>query len=110
MKIAVPITDGVLSDHFGHCERFAFFDARDNEVRQIHYLTPPSHEPGAFPKWLKEQGAELIIAGGMGRRAQDLFSQQGIQVISGAPSAGPNELVELYLEGDLVAGENKCTH
>jgi ATP-binding protein involved in chromosome partitioning len=110
MKIAVPITAGSVSSHFGHCENFAIFETSDKQVTKIQYLIPPAHEPGLFPKWLKEQGADLIITGGMGSRAQDLFSRQGIQVISGVSAAGPNELVEQFLEGNLTAGENTCSH
>ena len=110
MKIAVPTTAGQVSAHFGHCEKFAFFDAQDKEITQVYHLTPPAHEPGAFPKWLKEEGAEVIITGGMGMRAQDLFTQQGIQVISGVSASDPNEVVENYLEGNLAVGENKCSH
>jgi len=110
MRIAIPITDGQVSSHFGHCEKFALIEVQDKNVKHVQHLTPPAHEPGAFPKWLKEQGADLIITGGMGSRAQDLFAQQGIQVISGVSASEPKALVEHYLEGKLVSGENKCSH
>jgi len=73
-------------------------------------LIPPPHEPGVLPRWLHEQGATHIIAGGMGRRAQDLFAQNGIRVIVGAPAGAPEELAAAYLAGTLVAGENVCDH
>jgi ATP-binding protein involved in chromosome partitioning len=110
MKIAVPMTEGSVSAHFGHCEKFAIFETTDKQVTNVRHLVPPAHEPGVFPKWLKEQGADVIIAGGMGSRAQDLFSSQGIQVISGVSADRPNELVKQYLEGNLTAGDNTCSH
>ena len=110
MKIAVPITSGRVSDHFGHCEEFALFDAPGNQIKNVQYVTPPAHEPGVFPKWLKEQGADVVITGGMGRRAQDLFAQQGIQVVSGVSASEPKELVEQYCNGTLTSGENRCSH
>jgi predicted Fe-Mo cluster-binding NifX family protein len=34
MKIAIPLTAGRLSAHFGHCEQFALIEA-DPAARQI---------------------------------------------------------------------------
>ncbi len=112
MRIAIPITGGALSAHFGHCETFALIDV-DPEAKKIVRRTdlePPPHEPGLLPAWLKEKGAELIIAGGMGQRAQDLFAENGIQVLVGAPSEKPGKLAADYLNGTLRTGENVCDH
>ena len=81
MKIAVPMAGGSVASHFGHCERFALYEVQDGTIRNTRQLTPPAHEPGAFPQWLKQQGVDVVISGGMGRRAQSLFSQHGIEVI-----------------------------
>lgn len=110
MKIAVPLADGKLSAHFGHCEQFVLIDVDNKQITGQESLTPPAHEPGVLPQWLHENGANIIIAGGMGQRAQQLFAQAGIQVISGAPALEPKELVVQYLEGTLVVGENICDH
>lgn len=112
MKIAIPLADGKLTLHFGHCRSFALVEV-DPEGKQIlgrADLEPPPHQPGVFPAWLAEQGAGLIIAGGMGRRAQDLFRQHGIQVIVGAPAETPEQLAADYLAGSLQTGENACDH
>ncbi|MBU4405486.1 MAG: ATPase, partial [Acidobacteria bacterium] len=73
-------------------------------------LDAPPHEPGLLPKWLAERGANLIIAGGMGQRAQGLFVEHGIQVIVGAPAETPENLANSYLAGTLQAGDNVCDH
>jgi ATP-binding protein involved in chromosome partitioning len=111
-RIAIPVTNGTLSSHFGHCERFAIFDiASDgkNISRKLE-ITPPPHEPGTFPKWLHEQGATIIIAGGMGSRAQSLFNQNDIQVVVGAGGGDPDSIVRNFLEGCLETGANVCDH
>jgi ATP-binding protein involved in chromosome partitioning len=112
VKIAVPVTSGALSSHFGHCEQFVLFDVgQDGKLTgKPLVLTPPPHEPGTFPKWLHEQGATVIIAGGMGSRAQSLFAQNGIQVTVGVAGGAPETLVRDYLDGRLVAGSNICDH
>jgi len=112
MRIAVPLANGRLAMHFGHCETFALIDA-DPATRAITAsttVTPPPHEPGVLPNYLAEQGATVIIAGGMGRRAQDLFGAAGITVVVGASSLDAETLVRQYLEGTLEAGDNVCDH
>ena len=86
LKIAVPTAAGSLCQHFGHCEQFALFDvdADNKTILKTTMVTPPPHEPGLLPTWLQEQGADLIIAGGMGSRAQELFVGKGIHVVTGA--------------------------
>lgn len=111
-RIAVPITNGVLSSHFGHCEHFAIFDV-DSDGKSIinrKQVTPPPHEPGSFPKWLHEQGVNYIIAAGMGSRAQSLFAQNDINVVVGAVSDTSDNVVESFLAGTLSTGENVCDH
>ncbi|MBD3241021.1 MAG: ATPase [Chitinivibrionales bacterium] len=112
MKIAIPIADGKLCMHFGHCEQFAVVTADEHgrSVTDVQLLTPPPHEPGVLPQWLNEQGVNVIIAGGMGMRAQRFFGDFGIQVIVGAPPAEPKTVVEQYLAGTLVTGDNVCGH
>jgi len=112
MKIAIPLADGKLAMHFGHCASFALIeaDADEKKIVKREDLQAPPHEPGLLPKWLAERGANLIIAGGMGQRAQDLFCQHGIEVIIGAPAETPEALVASYLAGTLQSGKNVCDH
>jgi len=112
MRIAIPLVNGKLSLHFGHCERFALVDVSpaEKKILKREDIEAPEHEPGLLPRWLAEHGAKLIIAGGMGRRAQDLFARQGIEVLIGAPAETPESLVADYLGGTLRSGENICDH
>jgi len=112
MKIAVPLAAGRLSMHFGHCEEFAILEV-DEQARKVLnksvHKSPP-HEPGALPRWLHELGANVIIASGMGQRAQQLFAQNSITVMVGASAESPEKLVSAYLNGTLQAGDNICDH
>ena len=112
MRFAVPVSDGILCPHFGHCQEFALIDV-DKATSQIvnrETIPAPVHEPGLLPAWLADRGAGFIIAGGMGSRAQQLFADQGVSVITGAPMADPETTVLQYLEGALVTGDNVCDH
>ncbi|MCP4645326.1 MAG: P-loop NTPase [bacterium] len=110
LRIAVPLARGKLSAHFGHCETFALVDVEENAVVGVASHKPPAHEPGLLPRWLHEKGAKVIIAGGMGQRAQQLFGEQGIETILGAPAETAEALVSAYLAGTLRAGDNVCDH
>lgn len=112
MKIAVPVTDGRLCPHFGHCELFAFFEVADDSRTVVNSTTvsAPEHVPGLLPKWLHERGATVVLAGGMGDRAQVLLKQAGIAVVTGAESAPAEELVSAYLNGTLQTDPHACEH
>ena len=110
MKFAIPLAQGVLCVHFGHSEQFAIVDTENGQVKTKELLTPPPHEPGVLPRWLQELGVNVVIAGGMGQRAQDLFNQNGIRVVVGAPNEEPESLIQNYLTGALVTAENICDH
>ncbi len=112
MKIAIPLTYGQLSAHFGHCEQFALVevDPAGKTIKATEYHTPPAHEPGVLPSWLHKLGANVIIAGGMGQRAQQLLTQNGIKVIVGASCRPVEQVINDYLQGTLEADENICDH
>ena len=112
MRIAIPLVQGKLSLHFGHCDQFAIFDTDEDSTKIANRedFTPPAHEPGVLPKWLGGMGVNVIIAGGMGQRAQQLFEQNDIKVVTGASDQSPEELVSAYIEGTLATGDNICDH
>ena len=110
MKFAIPLAEGKLTAHFGHCQEFALVEVEDNQIKNKETLVPPPHEPGVLPKWLHDLGANVIIAGGMGARALDLFTQNDIKVVVGASALAPEELVKQYLDNTLQTGGNVCDH
>ena len=110
MKFAVPMAEGKLTAHFGHCQQLALIEVEEEEIKNTEVLTPPPHEPGVLPMWLGELGANVIIAGGIGQRAISLFNENNINVITGAPALEPESLVNSYLNGTLVTGNNVCDH
>ena len=112
MRYAIPVTDGRLAAHFGHCEHFALIDV-DETTKAIvrkELVASPGHQPGLLPLWLAGEGVSAVIAGGMGSRAQALFSENRIQVIVGAMGDDPEQIVLDYMRGILEAGDNICDH
>ncbi len=112
MRYVVPVSGGRLSPHFGHCETFAFFDVEEQsrKITNKESIPSPEHQPGLLPAWLAEKGANIIIAGGMGPRAVDLFHQHGIEVVLGAAESDPEQAVLSHLNDSLATGDNICDH
>ena len=112
MIIAVPVTGSLLSQHFGHCEKFAAFliDEEKKVILSISYLDAPPHEPGILPGWLAEKGVNCVIACGMGSRAIKIFEENNIEVVTGAPEGNPINIIEDYLGGHLKMKANICNH
>jgi Uncharacterized conserved protein len=109
-KFAIPLAGGKLCAHFGHCQEFAFVSVNDGAIAGVTKMTPPPHEPGVFPAWLAKEGVGVVLAGGMGERAQELFGQNGIKVVCGVQGGTPEDVVNAYLKGALTTGANPCNH
>ena len=107
---AVPTTNGELTQHFGHCEKFAIIETDDDKILNEEYVVPPLHQPGVYPKYLADRGVNVIIAGGMGQKAQELFALNNIEVYLGITADSPQKLVQYYLDEQLQAGDNLCDH
>ena len=112
MKIVIPTLEGRLCAHFGHCETFSFAEVNP-ETKEIISITTNAPEEGVSCQsagWIAEQGADLVLAGGMGGRPLMMFAQLGIPVVSGCPELDIKEIVELFLNETLITGENSCGH
>ena len=112
MKIAIPVENGRLNSHFGGCRHFALIEVDPNTKGTLRSetLPAPEHQPGAFPRWLREQGVEVVIVGGIGQRALAIFAQHGITVVAGLPDQPVEALVEAYLNGWLTGKPEGCAH
>jgi ATP-binding protein involved in chromosome partitioning len=110
MTVAIPVSGGLLASHFGHSESFVLFSVQDQTIGQRREVTAPAHRPGAFPRWLKEQGVDLLIAAGIGRHAQELLEELDVTVVCGAFPQDPEEALRQYLAGSLETGDGGCDH
>ena len=109
-KIAIPVSNGLLGVHFGHCEHFYIYETEGGEVKKKEVITPPPHQPDLYPAWLNEKKVTHVIAGGMGQKAIDNFKRKSINVHTGAPQMSPDEIVQNFLNGTLETTTNLCDH
>lgn len=95
--------DSVVAGHFGRCPFFTLVDVDGAEVKQVTNIANPffpNHAPGQVPDFVNQQGANVMIAGGMGGRAIQIFEQFGIESITGA-SGTVADAIALYIQGAL---------
>ncbi|NMA86151.1 MAG: dinitrogenase iron-molybdenum cofactor [Tissierellia bacterium] len=107
MKIAIAADGNNISGHFGHCQGFMIYEIENGEILNHKFEPNPGHKPGFLPVFLSERGVNTIISGGMGASAQQLFSNNNIEVIVGA-SGDCNQIVVEYLKGELESTGTIC--
>jgi predicted Fe-Mo cluster-binding NifX family protein len=112
MRFAVPVAEGKVAAHFGHCSHFALLDVDEatKAVVKREVIPSPGHQPGFLPAWLAEEGVSIVIASGMGSRAQAIFNENRIQVVVGVLGDDPEKVVLDYIKGELATGDNICDH
>ncbi len=110
MKIAIPTENGKLCSHFGHCESFTFADVdmQTKEIKNIETKIPEEGISCQSASWISEQGANVILAGGMGARPLGIFAQNGVKVIAGCPELPVEDVIKEYMNSTLATGENSC--
>lgn len=107
MKIAVASENNVVTEHFGHCQNFNIYEIEGNNIIKNDSIPNPGHKPGFLPNFLNDLGVNVIISGGMGAGAIDIFNNKNIEVITGA-SGNSIDLAQRYMSGELVSTGSIC--
>jgi predicted Fe-Mo cluster-binding NifX family protein len=97
----------MVKEQFGHCINFNIFDAENSKIVKSESIPNPGHKPGFLPNYLNDMGVKVIISGGMGAGAIEIFNEKGIEVIVGASGAA-KAAVEQYLNGELKSTGSVC--
>ncbi|MHB1274768.1 MAG: NifB/NifX family molybdenum-iron cluster-binding protein [Candidatus Humimicrobiaceae bacterium] len=107
MKIAISTDGGYVSAHFGRCPEFTLLDIEDGRIIRKEVIENPGHHPGFLPQFLKEKGVNCIVAGSMGMRAKELFSEAKIDTIMGVEGK-VQDIFNKLIAGTLEGGEGIC--
>lgn len=103
--------DGEVSGHFGRCPYYTVVRVDGGDVKAVEVKENPyfhSHEPGVMPVFIRDLGADVILAGGMGPRAVQMFQRFGIEVATGSVGR-VGAVLGAYLDG-RVQGIVPCSH
>ena len=107
MKVAVACINDNVAEHFGHCENFKIYDVEENKIVSKTIIENPGHEKGFLPKFLNEKGVNVVISGGMGEGAINLFNEFNIKILTGN-YGNCDEIIEKYLNGNLTSNVDVC--
>ncbi len=108
MKIAISTDGSMVSAHFGRCPNFTVIDIENNELKSQDLLANPGHAPGAIPQFLRSQGVEMIVCGGMGNKAISMFNAFGVKTVLGVEGE-ISDIVDKLKEGTLAGGDSLCS-
>jgi predicted Fe-Mo cluster-binding NifX family protein len=109
MRIAFSVDDdrgldSTVSHHFGRCPYYVLVDLAGGKPASIRTVENPyygNHQPGQVPRFIHSQGAQVIISGGMGRRALAFFQDDNVEPVTGAHGTVERALQE-FLSGRLT--------
>jgi predicted Fe-Mo cluster-binding NifX family protein len=107
MRVAIASEGQNVSGHFGHCEAFAIYEVEAGKVLSQDVKPNPGHRPGYIPLFLKDLGVNVIIAGGMGEMAQQLFNENGIEVFVGVQGSC-DDAIKHFVDGELRSTDSIC--
>lgn len=110
MKIAVPVENGEIFQHFGKSKTFALYETDQGAVQSRTLLDAGENGHGALVGLLAGQGVQLLICGGIGPGAREALAGQGLTLIAGATGSA-DEAVAAYLAGQLQDNPaGQCNH
>ncbi|MGN0477903.1 MAG: metalloregulator ArsR/SmtB family transcription factor [Hominenteromicrobium sp.] len=110
MKIAVTYQNGLIFQHFGHCEMFKFYEVENNQVVSSTVICANDSGHGALAGFLKANGADALICGGIGGGARTALAEAGIELFPGA-SGSADAAVASLLNGTLIFNpDTVCSH
>lgn len=107
MRIAVASEGTQVTEHFGHCSQFLVYGTEDGKIIREEAIPNPGHKPGFLPNFLADRGVGVIISGGMGGGAVEIFEERGVEVVTGA-SGDARKAAESYLSGELRSSGSVC--
>ncbi len=95
--------NSVLSQHFGKAPYYVFVKVENGEVKDVVEKESPfsqGHAPGEVPRFVHENGATVIVSGGMGQRALENFKTLGVTPVVGVEGK-VRDILSDFLSGKL---------
>lgn len=107
MIITAAAMGDEVAGHFGHCEQFIFFETDGTSILSENKIPNPGHKPGFLPNFLADKGTQVILSGGMGGGAVEIFNERNVEVVVGV-QGNAREAAEKYLRGELKSTGSIC--
>ena len=107
IRIAVAAEGGRVTEHFGHCVNFMIYDIENGKIINEESVPNPGHKPGFLPNFLADRGVKVIVSGGIGSGAVDIFNERNVEVVAGASGNAKNAAID-YINGRLKTTGYVC--
>ena len=110
--IALPTRDGMIDDHFGHCDHYTIATIDDNnDIVRTERLDSPQGCgcKSNIAQTMQEMGITVMLAGNMGQGAFDKLSQHGITVIRGCHGK-VDDILSDFINSKLTDNNETCDH
>jgi len=108
MKIIIASDNGMVTSHFGHCQDFIVYEVENNRIMNKKVVVNPGHKKGYLPVFLSDLGANIVISGGMGGAAIQIFNDKDIDVVTGVFGKA-DEVIDEFLAGKIKSTGSICT-
>ena len=103
-------SNGEIFQHFGHTEQMKLYEVEDQTVRSSEVKSTNGRGHGALAGFLRDEGVDVLICGGIGGGAQTALKEAGIRLYGGV-SGSADEAVKALINGDLDYNPNvRCGH
>lgn len=110
MRVAVTYENGNIFQHFGHTEAFKLYDIVGGEIKESKVVGTEGNGHGALAGFLRANGVDALICGGIGGGAQAALAAAGI-ILYGGVSGSADEAVQALIAGTLGYNPNvQCSH
>jgi predicted Fe-Mo cluster-binding NifX family protein len=110
MKIALPVHNGSINEHFGHSENFTVYTI--SPEKNIESVTPVVSDGcgchSGIAQILAEQGVSFMLAGNIGAGAINHLNEFGIEVVRGCYGQADKVVAE-FLKRTIIDNEQTCT-
>ena len=108
MKAAISTKNNMVTEHFGHCDYFMVYEIEGNRIIGKNQIKNPPHQKGLLPKFLKDLGIDVVIAGGIGQMAVSLLEDLGISCFMNHQGLA-DDVIQRYLSGNLTSKGEPCS-
>ena len=110
MKIAVTFENGQVFQHFGHTEQFKIYQVEDGAVVKSQIVDTNGSGHGALAGFLRAQGVDTLICGGIGGGARNALAEAGIQIYPGAQGDADAQVAALLTHSLQYDPNTVCAH
>lgn len=114
LKVSVPSMghrglDEHVGEHFGRVPTYTVVDIETNEVKILDNTSEHMGGSGYPPEIMAQAGVDVMLCGGLGRRAIMMFEEMGIHVFVGA-NGTVRDAISQWQTGVLqeATDENAC--